>query len=332
MHTFVKYSGKKKKEAPMELDRLEEMADAFLAGIQVTQEGRALYAAALRDFLDLLEARPDLFQDPGVLLRVRQALRERGLRPSTVAFKMTVIRRFLDYLDLREALPPAWIRARAYERAMRGRAREEAAAPPLGPDPDLLGRLLQVLRRRIDGPPRRRARAMRDYALALLLARTGLRVSEALSLRTEDVFAEDGGVRREARIRAKGRQEQWFPLPEDVRRALAAWREALQDLHPRLARRASFVFVSLGRNRLGRLSRQQAWNILTSAAREAGFRASPHDLRRMLARRLLRRGVDLAKVQAVLRHRSPATTLRYARAQPHEIRRALEEAQGEQKD
>ena len=303
---------------------LEEQSDAFLGQVLLTDEGRALYARALADFLDLLESQPGLLEDPAVLVRVREAFRARGLRPRTVGFKLAVIRRFLDYLALQKVLPPAWAQARLWERALRGRAREEIPAPPLGPDPDLLGRLLSALRRRIDGPPRRRAAALRDYALALLLARTGLRISEALSLRVEDVFDPDGSVRTEARIRAKGRQEQWFPLPEDVRRALAAWRAALVALHPRLARQAAFVFVSLGRGRMGRLTRQRAWQILTAAAREAGFRASPHDLRRMLARALLRQGVDLARVQGILRHRSPATTLRYAQAQPHEIRQTLE--------
>lgn len=309
------------------LRHLEALADRFLDHVDLTPEGRALYARAVADFLDFLEAYPDALEDPDVLLRFRGDLRERGLRPGTVGVKMAAARRFVALALLEGAAPPAWTRALERERLLRGRARETTAGPRPAPPPELLPAILGFLEARVARArrPIDRARALRDLALARLLADTGLRISEALSLEAADVFEPDGHVREEAVIRGKGRREERIYLPAATRRALEAWWTALHELRPRQAQRARAVFVSLGRGRLGRLSRQHAWRVLCRTGKALGISLFPHAFRSMLARELLRRRRDLALVQRVLRHRSPATTLRYAAASLEEVRQALEE-------
>jgi site-specific recombinase XerD len=72
-----------------------------------------------------------------------------------------------------------------------------------------------------------------------------------------------------------------------------------------------------------RLTEQSIYDRLHHLAERAGVNAfSPHDCRRTLAGDLLDSGVDLATVQAMLGHASPATTARYDRRGERAVRAA----------
>jgi integrase/recombinase XerD len=74
-----------------------------------------------------------------------------------------------------------------------------------------------------------------------------------------------------------------------------------------------------------RLSEQTVYDRLAHLALRAGvLRFSPHDCRRSLAGDLLDSGVDLATVQALLGHSSPATTARYDRRGERAVRNAAD--------
>src|SRR4029434_744839 len=77
-----------------------------------------------------------------------------------------------------------------------------------------------------------------------------------------------------------------------------------------------------------RLTEQTVYDRLGHLAERAGVaRFSPHDCRRSLAGDLLDAGVDLATVQALLGHASPATTARYDRRGERAVRQAAERVQ-----
>ena len=80
-----------------------------------------------------------------------------------------------------------------------------------------------------------------------------------------------------------------------------------------------------GHVRARRLTEQTVYDRLRYLAERAGVAAfSPHDCRRSLAGDLLDAGVDLATVQAMLGHASPATTARYDRRGERAVRQASE--------
>jgi site-specific recombinase XerD len=78
-----------------------------------------------------------------------------------------------------------------------------------------------------------------------------------------------------------------------------------------------------GRVQDRRLSQQSIYDRIAHLAERAGVAPfSPHDCRRTLAGDLLDAGIDLATVQALLGHASPATTARYDRRGERAVRDA----------
>jgi integrase len=69
---------------------------------------------------------------------------------------------------------------------------------------------------------------------------------------------------------------------------------------------------------------QAIYTALAKRAGEAGVTCTPHDLRRTFAGEALSAGVDVATVQAIMGHSSPATTARYDRRPEDTKRKAME--------
>jgi integrase/recombinase XerD len=157
----------------------------------------------------------------------------------------------------------------------------------------------------VESPDPTRGEGLRDRALLELLYASGMRASEVLSLRHEDLNLTAGYVT----CTGKGSRQRLVPVGAQalrwVRRYLDARRTtSLRRLDP------GTIFL----NRAGRpLSRQGLWVILKRSARRAGLRASvsPHTLRHSFASHLLERGADLRSVQAMLGHADISTTQIY---------------------
>ena len=146
---------------------------------------------------------------------------------------------------------------------------------------------------------------VRNQAMLELLYATGLRVSELLALRLQDINLEVGYVV----AYGKGKKERLVPVGEV---ALEKIKEYLSTARPRLAKAVRTPHVFL--NRSGRrLSRQGFWKLLHRYALQAGITSSvtPHVLRHSFATHLLERGADLRSVQLMLGHASISTTQIY---------------------
>jgi len=146
----------------------------------------------------------------------------------------------------------------------------------------------------------------RDRAVILLLARLGLRASEAAGLRFADLDWRNGRLA----VSGKGRRQEWLPLPQDVGAAILDY---LRRGRPPL--QTAEVFTS-GMAPVRPLTRAAVTDIVRAALRRAGIKApinGAHVLRHSAATSMLRQGASLAGVGAVLRHRSPTTTAHYAK-------------------
>jgi integrase/recombinase XerD len=156
----------------------------------------------------------------------------------------------------------------------------------------------------VEAPDTSRPDGLRDRALLELLYACGLRASEALGLRVEDVNFAAGYVT----VTGKGNRQRLVPVGAQ---ALDWVRRYLTTVRPRQVRReCSALFLNRSG---GSMSRQALWNLIRRAARRAALRAavSPHTLRHSFASHLLERGADLRSVQAMLGHVDISTTQIY---------------------
>ena len=166
----------------------------------------------------------------------------------------------------------------------------------------------------LDGPADPSPEAMRDRAMLEVLYASGIRVSELVSLDTDDVDLEQGYVR----CFGKGSKERLVPIHRGAAEALGEYVEhGRPQLYSKRSERALFL------NRRGaRLTRQGFWTILKGAAARAGITTSitPHTLRHSFATHLLRGGAPLRHVQELLGHSSITTTQVYTHLTSEHVR------------
>jgi integrase/recombinase XerD len=147
---------------------------------------------------------------------------------------------------------------------------------------------------------------LRDKAIILLLARLGLRASEVANLKLADIDWKNGRIA----VTGKSRREEWLPLTQEVGDAIIAY---VERARPRLP--TSRVFITeFAPIRV--LSRIAVKCIVRRTLLRAGIKSAhqgAHVLRHSAATAMLRHGVSLAGVGTVLRHRSPTTTMHYAK-------------------
>ncbi len=163
-------------------------------------------------------------------------------------------------------------------------------------------------------PDIRLPQGLRDKAMLELLYGTGMRVSEMLDLKPDDVRFEMGYLR----CIGKGNKERLVPVG---RAALDAVRQYLRGGRPKLlkVKACPYLFVNRSGGRLGRVG---FWKILAAYGRKAGLRVrlSPHKLRHSFATHLLERGADLRSVQMMLGHADIATTQIYTHVVQERLR------------
>jgi integrase/recombinase XerD len=271
------------------------LIDEYLGGLQI-ERGAALntlaaYRRDLKGFESFLARERRAIGDVGVsdLSRYLGGLRRRGLGGRSIARHLSAVRglyRFLLDAGRVPRDPTLHLDSpRPARRLPRTLSMPDAAAL-------------------VEAPDTTRPDGLRDRALLELLYASGLRASEALGLRIEDVNFRAGYVM----VIGKGDRQRLVPAGA---RALDWVRRYLTTVRPRQVRRDC---PALFLNRSGgAMSRQALWGLIRRAARRAGLRAavSPHTLRHSFASHLLERGADLRSVQAMLGHVDISTTQIY---------------------
>jgi integrase/recombinase XerD len=172
----------------------------------------------------------------------------------------------------------------------------------------------------LDGPNPTLRDGIRDRAMLHLCFAGGLRVSELVGLRIEDVVLQP---QASVLIHGKGRKERCLPLWKETASAVRAW------LSVRGAARSPELFLNARREAMTRAGFEYILRKHVHAARTrcptlSDKRVSPHVLRHTCALTILQATKDLRKVSLWLGHSSMQTTEIYTRAYPSVKLEALE--------
>ncbi|HWC58121.1 MAG TPA: site-specific tyrosine recombinase XerD [Verrucomicrobiae bacterium] len=146
---------------------------------------------------------------------------------------------------------------------------------------------------------------LRDRAMIELLYASGLRISELVNAKLENLNLDDGTIR----VTGKGNKTRIVPVGKKAREALQAY---LERERPKLVgkKTVSDVFLSV---RGTKLTTVRAWQILKRVAKYSGLDMNvyPHLLRHSFATHLLGNGADLRIIQEMLGHADISTTQIY---------------------
>lgn len=178
--------------------------------------------------------------------------------------------------------------------------------------PDVLSE--QEVNQLLTFPHMTNARDERDRAMLELLYGTGVRVSELIQLKVEDVNLTMGFVR----VFGKGNKERIVPLGDQLMKLLKHY---IQEVRPNLLKKQITDVLFLNA-RGGALTRQGFWKILKKIGLEKGITKTltPHTLRHSFATHLLENGADLRAVQEMLGHSDISTTQLYTHISKKQIR------------
>jgi len=285
----------------------------------------------------------ELLQDYARYLRLEKGHSERGVRryvqdltywgrfllerecpPGTEA-----IRSFLSEKNFSPRRAQGFLAAlRSYYRFLRDVRGLEASDPTEGVGRPRAGRRLPLyptpeeVARFVQGVEGEKEAALLK-ALALFLYGTGLRVSEALSLKISNLLWEEG---RPVALKVVGKRdkERLVPLSPIAREALEEWL-SLRGMKPG----ALFGFLN-DYSRAGKGKPPSAVYVelrfrdMALRMRLDPKRFTPHKLRHAYATALVESGADLSAVRELLGHESLATTGVYVHASRERLKRAVE--------
>lgn len=229
----------------------------------------------------------------GDLLGYKEHLELRGLKPATIAKKLTVIRRLFVFCHEQGLLP-----------------RNPAAGLKVPKVNDQSGRdILSVEEcyRLLGVPDPGGVRGLRDRAILALLLINGLRVCEIVRANVEDLRQEDGYW--VLRVHGKGGKEADTRVRDDVHAAIVVYLAQRGDLPADAP-----LFIGTNHRSKERLTTRTVQHMVKRSMEKAGISRPAlvtHSLRHTAVTLVILSGASILKAQEFARHSDPKTTTRY---------------------
>ena len=281
---------------------MDEIIEEYLKFIQLekglSENTIGAYRRDLKKYQDYLEEEKIShidFIDRQTIQVCLGDLHNKGASAKSIARFISTIRSFHQFA-LREKYaakdPTVLIETPKYERRL----------------PDVLE--VDEVIRLLETPDMSKNNGYRDRAMLELLYATGMRVTELINLKVEDVNLIMGFVR----VFGKGNKERIVPLGETI--------IDIETVRPQLLKKT--VTDNLFLNLHGKpLSRQAIWKMIKQNGVKAEIfkTLTPHTLRHSFATHLLENGADLRAVQEMLGHADISTTQLYTHVSKSQIRK-----------
>lgn len=197
-----------------------------------------------------------------------------GLKPKTFKNKVVVIRSFIRYL---------------YSKNL----------TDIRPESIVLPKVLEMEANFLDYDEQQRivgnVECIRDKAIIYTLIASGLRVSELVDMRTEDLFERSIVVRC-----GKGKKPRVTFITLECEQIINEYLSTKE--------RTYYLFTNLSGEKL---SRQYVHRVVKNAAKGIEKKVSPHTLRHTFATNLLRKGARIEDVRPIMGHANIQTTAMY---------------------
>lgn len=281
----------------------EDLINRFLSYLTV-ERGLSLnttesYRLDLRGFLKFLNRRnkeAEAFKRDDIIDYISE-LRDKGAAASSICRLISTLKSFARFLIIEKVIfedPTETIRTpERWQRLPRATSLSE------------IKELLQI--------DFKSGTFLRDTAMLELMYSSGLRVSELISLKINDVNYEAGFLK----VMGKGSKERVVPMNE---RAKAKMLGYMLELRHKMLRKKQSPYLFLT-NRGAPMTRQRFWQALKKLAEQAGIKISPHIIRHSFATHLLEGGADLRSVQKMLGHSDISTTQIYTKVSGERIKK-----------
>jgi integrase/recombinase XerD len=240
-------------------------------------------------------------------------LKDQGLSAKSLSRKISSIKRFFDFLNLKYDVPniSAALTFPKIEKTLPNYLSESE-----------LKKLLNAanLDHSIKG--------QRNKVMLYLLYATGVRVSELVNLTFDQIHFDTGFIQ----LVGKGNKERSIPLPKNILELLIYYRD---QIYPKLIpsgihidhKQQNFVFITLHKNQIKHMSRQLFWLALKKILLKSNIlkNISPHSLRHSLATHLFEKGADIRSLQLILGHENLATVQIYTHLENKHVRKIYDE-------
>ena len=281
-----------------------DLVASFISSQDVSESSRKLYTRTLSQYFVWMERESKSLSTltRKDVLEYKDYLQEQSLSSLTISSYITAVRKFYEWAEGEKLYPniAKGIKTPRRQQAFKKQHLTDAKSKEL----------LEHFQNQ----------SLRDYAIANLILRTGLRTIEVVRANIEDITFK--GERRILKVWGKGRLEKddFVVLSEKaylpIRNYLAAARKGAKSGEP--------LFTSTSHQNYGeRLTTKTISSLCKDGLKAIGLEGkefTAHSLRHTTAVAILKHGGQLTDVQSVLRHSSPVTSQIYTESVKEELR------------
>lgn len=273
-----------------------DVLDAYLAELDASDKTRATYGRALRQYAAWLEAEGlalDRTTRADVLAYKRHL--QDAKSAATVNAYLVAVRSLYAWLNSKTGYPNV---AEGVRGVKAGRKSSKDA-------------LTVAQARDLMGAPAEGVRGLRDHAMVVLMVRRGLRTIEVSRANVEDLRTVNGVSVLYVQGKGHDEKDDFVVLGDACERAIRSYLKARGKVEG-----ADPLFAATGnRNKDGRMTTRAISRIAKEAMREQGIdspRLTAHSMRHTAVTLALMGGASIQETQAMARHASVETTMRYA--------------------